>query len=94
MEEGWSKVFLRRYLDKAKMPEVAWRRGKMGFNTPTAALMDQARPFFRDVCRGPLKSERFIESDTFRRLLNAEAFSDWHWRLLSVELWMRSLGLN
>jgi asparagine synthase (glutamine-hydrolysing) len=94
MEAGWSKVFLRRYLDKAEMSEVAWRREKMGYSMPTAALMEQSRSFFQDVCKGALHSERFIDSRRLRRLLNEEKFSDWHWRLLSVELWMQRLGVK
>ena len=95
MNDGWSKVFLRRYLEKAKMPEVAWRREKMGFNTPTAALMEQSTPYFQDVCRKSLlQSDRFLNAGRLKRLLDDEVFTDWHWRMMSVELWMQSLGIR
>lgn len=94
MTEGWSKVFLRRYLDRAKLPAVAWRREKMGYPTPASAMMEKSRSFFQEVCSGTLNSERFINAKRVRGLVDNENFCAWHWRLLSVELWMQSLGVK
>ena len=35
IRDGWSKYIIRQYLDKAGLPEIAWRRHKLGFNAPT-----------------------------------------------------------
>ncbi len=37
---GWTKYVVRRYLDRHGMPEIAWRREKLGYNAPTAAWTD------------------------------------------------------
>ncbi len=94
MKEGWSKVFLRRYIDKTNLSAVAWRREKMGYNTPSSNLMEHSRPFFKDVFSQALHSGRFIQSQRLKVLLHSEKLQDWHWRLLSVELWMQSFKVS
>jgi len=94
MKDGWSKVYLRQYLDKAALPNVAWRREKMGFNTPTAKLIEQSKPFFQAACREMLRSERFVQPQKLLQLLDLGNIESRHWRFLSLELWMRSLDIS
>lgn len=35
IRNGWTKYIVRCYLDKAGLPEIAWRKQKLGFNAPT-----------------------------------------------------------
>jgi asparagine synthase (glutamine-hydrolysing) len=39
---GWSKWPIRRLVDRAGAPEVAWRRGKRGFSVPQDSWLDEA----------------------------------------------------
>jgi asparagine synthase (glutamine-hydrolysing) len=32
---GWTKYIVRRYLEQAGLPEIAWRKEKLGYNAPT-----------------------------------------------------------
>jgi asparagine synthase (glutamine-hydrolysing) len=94
MEKGWSKIFLRRYLDRQGLKEVAWRRDKMGYSTPGADMMDKSRAYLRDVCRGDLRSERFMDGAKLTELVDRGPFEAWHWRLISTELWMQSMRVS
>ena len=35
IRDGWTKYIVRRYLDKAGLPQIAWRKHKLGYNAPT-----------------------------------------------------------
>jgi len=35
IRDGWTKYIIRRYLDRAGLPEIAWRRHKFGYAAPT-----------------------------------------------------------
>jgi asparagine synthase (glutamine-hydrolysing) len=35
IRDGWTKYIVRKYLDRAGLPEIAWRKQKLGFNAPT-----------------------------------------------------------
>jgi len=38
---GWTKILMRRYLARAGVPAIAWRRAKLGYAAPTAEWTDQ-----------------------------------------------------
>ena len=71
-QEGWSKWPIRRALDRAGAPEVAWRRGKRGFSVPLAPWLDgplrgqveafltDRHPLFDDLVR-PGALDPFVE---------------------------------
>jgi asparagine synthase (glutamine-hydrolysing) len=46
INKGWTKYLLRRYLDRHGLPEIAWRKHKLGFAAPTGAWTDELVKFY------------------------------------------------
>jgi asparagine synthase (glutamine-hydrolysing) len=50
---GWTKYLLRRYLDRMGLPEIAWRRNKLGYNAPTGDWTSQLLPQMTPLAAQP-----------------------------------------
>lgn len=37
LRNGWTKYIVRKYLERAGLPDIAWRKNKLGYNAPTIA---------------------------------------------------------
>jgi asparagine synthase (glutamine-hydrolysing) len=50
---GWTKYILRQYLDRAGLPEIAWRKHKLGFNAPTLDWTNALFPGLGELASAP-----------------------------------------
>lgn len=50
---GWTKYLPRRYLDRMGLPEIAWRRDKLGYNAPTGDWIRQLLPQMEPLAAQP-----------------------------------------
>ncbi|MHC9541195.1 MAG: asparagine synthase (glutamine-hydrolyzing) [Vulcanimicrobiota bacterium] len=94
---SWTKWVLRKCASRILPKEVAWRRSKMGYPTPSARWLRQSRD--KDHISGLLFSRSFLE----RELVTKDAVqfywdqhqagrADYSWlllRLVALELWHR-----
>jgi asparagine synthase (glutamine-hydrolysing) len=48
IRDGWTKYVARQYLERHGLPEIAWRRRKLGYAAPTLAWSDRLLPDFAD----------------------------------------------
>ncbi|MBW7929824.1 MAG: asparagine synthase (glutamine-hydrolyzing) [Gammaproteobacteria bacterium] len=89
IRDGWTKYIIRRYLDKKGLPEIAWRKNKLGFPAPTrewtASLLKirgeelQKNAFMRSVLRQGLDIQALTDQQisTILRLHSAAKEIQW-----------------
>lgn len=53
IRNGWTKYILRLYLDRAGLPEIAWRKHKFGYEAPTLAWTNALLSEFGDLSAFP-----------------------------------------
>jgi len=90
IRNGWTKNILRRYLDQAGLPEIAWRKHKLGYAAPTQEWTEQLIKHFQkshsDRARldGILKRDFQFEKAPKRlqfkiyNLMSSAAIQDWN----------------
>lgn len=94
IRNGWTKYIVRRYLEKAGLPEIAWRKQKLGFNAPTdqwanSILKIRGESIFNSAFAGSiLKSNVCAEKLTHRsrfKVLNLLSSAELlKWKALSI----------
>lgn len=55
IRNGWTKYVLRRYLDRAGLPDIAWRKHKLGFNAPTLDWTNMLIPGLGGLADAPAR---------------------------------------
>jgi asparagine synthase (glutamine-hydrolysing) len=97
IQNGRTKVVLRRALGDLLPPEVRDRTDKLGFVTPEGEwLRGRLGAFAEDVFRSPEARNRgFVDADAALERLDAHRRGDRAagfelWRALSLELWARA----
>jgi asparagine synthase (glutamine-hydrolysing) len=93
IRDGWTKYLLRAAMRDALPESIAWRRDKVGFETPERAWM-QALLRDRLLPGEELRSAAFVQPERFRALVEAArtdgVTSRLLWRLINLELWLRA----
>ena len=96
IDEGQTKVLLRRIVDPLLPPDIC-RRGKWGFSMPIGRwLAGDLRPMMEDLLLdGTCRGRGFFRPDAVRDLVEAHVAGrrDWGrqlWLLLNFELWLRT----
>ncbi|MFQ5647015.1 MAG: asparagine synthase (glutamine-hydrolyzing) [bacterium] len=100
IEDGWTKIMLRRAMDSQLPREITWRKDKQGFPTPFTGW---ARTCLKEPVRELFNSSSFKERGLFdvkevnRHLTDLCAGREvpyWYiWSGLVTELWFRKYGL-
>jgi len=93
IQQGWTKWILRQAMADILPPEIAWRKDKVGFETPeiawTREWMQNEPDFFADdaLCRD------YVNLDVVRQNMKAWLAVGEHarriWRWINLELWLR-----
>lgn len=77
IRDGWTKYIARQYLERHGLPEIAWRRRKLGYAAPTLAWSERLLPEFaacteipsvRRVLRPDLSVDHVAPRSRFRLL--------------------------
>lgn len=83
---GWSKRPLRELLDRSGLPDIAWQRRKIGFESPQRLWMQRLRDSMRgEVARSPFMRE-FVSAARLQRAC-AQADDDSLWRMHTIVRW-------
>ena len=59
INEGWNKYIVRQYLSKNGLPEVAWRKNKLGFPSPHGLWLNS----IFEMNRTNIKSSEFMKKN-------------------------------
>jgi asparagine synthase (glutamine-hydrolysing) len=93
IRDGWTKWVLRQAMDDVIPPEIAWRRDKIGFQTPEESWLRSwfaARP---DFFGNSALSGAYLELPAVRQELDewsrgaGDASRVWRW--INLELWLK-----
>lgn len=94
VRDGWTKYLLRRAMSDSLPREIAWRRDKVGFETPEARWLPLFLRARRDEWRDGLLSAEFVDARAFHdhvdRAVAGQGTPRLLWRLVNLELWLRS----
>ncbi len=97
IHDGWSKYLLRRATEGILPDDIRWRKDKMGFVTPEEEWMRELRTEFSSLLlKEPIRSRRFLDETKFPKELSSGRIrlsSGDVWRLLNLELWMRTFNV-
>jgi asparagine synthase (glutamine-hydrolysing) len=93
IREGWSKWVLRQAMAGRIPDEIAWRKNKLGFESPESLWLERHRPAMRPAVLG---SRLLAELCDMGRL--GQKYEDLEvrtrWRLYSVALWEQAFGVQ
>lgn len=98
LENGWSRLVLRRGMENILPPKVQWRKGKINFtNTFNQKLLTDERELLDDLLFNQVHLfEKYVDVEAvqkaYRNLLEQKATMDESvilWRVISVALWLR-----
>jgi asparagine synthase (glutamine-hydrolysing) len=91
--EGWPKFIIRQSMAGLVPENILWRKSKMGFPAPTVELMMQNRQEFSRLFGADARSGSLLRTANVKQLFESGSLEKWHWRLISLELWMRAFGV-
>ena len=93
---GWTKWVLREAMREMVPQEIAWRRDKVGFETPEAEWLEACLTRQPDLFDGRVESYGYIEPRSARTLtqawLSRKGDTGTMWRLLNLELWLQAFS--
>jgi asparagine synthase (glutamine-hydrolysing) len=94
--EGWTKLILRKTIDKKLPQEVVWRKDKKGFVTPQRKWMEELKPQlteFLHTARIPsIVNKDAVVTALNRSELNAAEVSEF-WKMISLIKWFEKFSL-
>jgi asparagine synthase (glutamine-hydrolysing) len=96
IKDGWGKAPLRSTLTGVLPPEILKRRNKLGFTVPDKNWMNSLRPTLIER----FNSSPMLSGDLFQNNAVHLALMDQNidpillWRLVNIELWMRSWSMS
>ncbi len=92
---GWRKYPLRKAVEHSAPAEIVWNRAKIGFAAPDERLLQALRGNFLEAFDGDVRSGALVDAAAVRRLAqSSHAMPAWSWRVLNLELWMRTFGVS
>jgi asparagine synthase (glutamine-hydrolysing) len=98
IRDGWTKLLLRQGMEGILPEPIRWRRDKMGFVTPESDWIRHLTPRLLSLLRdGRWRSERFVDRTLVLDLLGRPSWdvpSQDLWRLVNLELWMRTFEVS
>ncbi|MEZ4859683.1 MAG: asparagine synthase (glutamine-hydrolyzing) [Caldilineaceae bacterium] len=94
LHNGWTKWLLRKAMTDVLPHEIAWRRDKVGFETPQQEWLPILLELGKDLFDSQAHSAEFLDLQVVRRHLCAGEGKDQPnqsltWRLLNLEMWLR-----
>ncbi len=95
IHDGWTKWVLRKATSDLMPDEIAWRRDKVGFETPESEWMRLWLASEPDFWREELLSSAYLDARAVQRRLSAwyhggaEGDVRQFWRWYNLELWLR-----
>ena len=90
---GWTKYIVRESMQDLVPENVLWRKSKMGFPAPTVGFMEQNRREFGALFADDARSGDLLTVSNVRRIFESRSIENWHWRFVSLELWMRAFDV-
>jgi asparagine synthase (glutamine-hydrolysing) len=91
---GWTKFAIRSSIEDIAPKEIIWRKSKMGFPAPTSHFMQDNRRYFAQLFRDNPRSSELVNTLRLAEILEKGQIEDWHWRFISLELWMRQFEIS
>ncbi|PSB02276.1 lasso peptide isopeptide bond-forming cyclase [Merismopedia glauca] len=103
LENGWSRLVMRRGMENILPPKVQWRKGKINFtNSFNQGLLTFERELLDDLFFNQLHLiEKYVDvktvQDAYVKFVNQKATSNESvilWRVISLALWLQDTTLN
>jgi len=92
-KDGWTKYAIRSSMKGLAPRDIIWRKSKMGFPAPTCQFINSNRDYFSSLFLNDQKSAAFINGNRVAEILKKGQVEKWHWRLISLEMWMRQFNV-
>jgi asparagine synthase (glutamine-hydrolysing) len=89
IHDGWSKYIMRESLKDILPPKIAWRKDKIGYQTPQERWM--ARPEFRDMVQESIKI--LEDKGILNHKREIEDIDQWEWQILNVAILIKQLAI-
>ena len=102
IQTEWSKYILRSVAQKYVPKSIAWEKKKIGLSIPYSRMLHNGplRSIFNDMINNGSRVSKYFSEKKIQQLLNLHKpyvdgldHSNTLWRILALELWLRSFKL-
>jgi asparagine synthase (glutamine-hydrolysing) len=89
IKDGYTKYALRKITEQVLPNEIAWRRNKIGFESPTELWLDQHNPKMQNL----VSKSKILNSISKSSPILSELSLEIRWKLFNIALWEKQYNV-